>query len=616
MCIDPSELAEFVAARCGTLARTRVEDHIADCRECRALAFALADGPSTAAHRIGRFAIEGVIGSGAMGVVYRARDLELDRRVAIKVHAARTALEADGDERLRREAQALARLNHPNVVAVYEVGRHENDTFVAMELVDGVTLDEWMQQPHRADTIVSAFASAGRGLAAAHAAGLVHRDIKPRNVFVCATTGAIKIGDFGLVRTATRTRLVELPRDLTTTLSVDGAIIGTPAYMAPEQLRGEPATEASDQFSFSAMLFEAIYGVRPFSGATVHDLLAAMQHPPLVPASARPPSRRVRAVLQRGLSPDPGDRFPSMEALLDLLAPRRIARGPILALAGAALVGITAFAFTRHDPSSVCDAESPIASGVFAPARFDRIAEAFAATDAPRARDVAARITHEIDAYAARWRTTSVAVCRATTTGQQSALLGDRQRACLDRRLQRVDELLGVLANADKKTVERAFETTLALEPVEPCGQTAQLGDREPPPAMLAGTVGMLERTLDRVESMRRLGQLRPALDQVVPALAAARSIGYSPLLARALVTTASILGLQSGDLEKREALLEEALREAGRAHDDQLLADTYLDLVTSSASTALVSTPLCNGPLPARPRCCAPGIHPPSAGG
>ncbi|NVB81110.1 MAG: protein kinase, partial [Kofleriaceae bacterium] len=270
-CPDDSLLSAFVARTLPAGAAAGVEAHLADCRDCRELVFALTasdDDDAAPVERVGRFELERVIGQGAMGVVYRARDPELERTVALKIRKSPSRLDPDGEERLRREAQALARLAHPNVVAVYEAGRHERTMYIAMEYVEGDSLADWLASGRPAAAVIERMIEAGRGLAAAHAVGLVHRDFKPRNVFV-ATSGTAKVGDFGLVRlddeqpasgAATR------PSDLTLTLT--GSLVGTPAYMAPEQLRGEAATELSDQFSFAITFYEALYGKRPFAGET------------------------------------------------------------------------------------------------------------------------------------------------------------------------------------------------------------------------------------------------------------------------------------------------------------------------------------------------------------
>jgi eukaryotic-like serine/threonine-protein kinase len=348
-CPDETELSAFVARTLDPPPVAQLEAHIADCDECRNLVFALASGTGEAEEPsmpaplgcIGRFEILGVLGQGAMGIVYRARDPELDRTVALKVKRSRSRLDPDGGERLRREAQALARLAHPNVIAVYETGRHGDGSYIAMEYVDGPSLADWLATSPRQDAVIARMIEAGRGLAAAHIVGLVHRDFKPRNVFV-STSGTAKVGDFGLVRvgedgfsTATPSHGVPI------TLTMTGAMLGTPAYMSPEQLLGDGATEASDQFSFCVTLFEALFRRRPFAGTTVDGLLASMNKPLVLPDLPRIP-RRIAQVLSRGLSVDPALRFPSMAALLDVLDDRRARRQRRGLAIGAALLSLGA----------------------------------------------------------------------------------------------------------------------------------------------------------------------------------------------------------------------------------------------------------------------------------
>jgi hypothetical protein len=280
-------------------------------------------------HRLARFEILNRLGIGGMGVVYVAHDPLLDRQVAVKVlrtdaHGALRAAELEG--RLLREAQAMARLSHPNVVTVHEVGIVDQQIFIVMELNDGGTLRAWLKQEPRPEVRerIRVFIEAGRGLAAAHAVRLVHRDFKPDNVLL-ARDGRVRVVDFGLVRAPTAgDRPSRRPsRDVYAemSLTMSGAVIGTPAYMAPEQHRAEIADHRSDQFSFCVSLYEALYGRRPFAGETYRELviniLDGQSLPP--PAGTDVPTR-VHAVLARGLASEPGDRYPGMTALLDDLA--------------------------------------------------------------------------------------------------------------------------------------------------------------------------------------------------------------------------------------------------------------------------------------------------------
>ncbi len=300
--------------------------------------------------RLGRYTILEQLGQGGMGVVYTAYDPELDRRVAIKL--VRTA-GAESSARLLREAQALARLSHPNVVGVFDVGTFGEAVFVAMEHVDGVTLSAWLRDDRERAQVVAMFTAAGRGLAAAHAAGLIHRDFKPDNVLV-GKDGRPRVVDFGLARAA---ETVPAPLEGTVPptaavgdLTATGAIMGTPAYMAPEQFLGVPADARTDQFSFFVALYEALYGQRPFEGETFASLSMNVSQGKVRPAPARTSvPQKLRAVLLRGLRPSPDARHPSMEAVLRALAPFDLTAGQsrrnvILWTAGVSVALIVAIA--------------------------------------------------------------------------------------------------------------------------------------------------------------------------------------------------------------------------------------------------------------------------------
>ena len=301
--------------------------------------------------KIGRFVVVGELGSGGMGVVYTGHDPELDRRVALKVLRAAAATE---EERLRmlREGQAMARVTHPNVITVYEVGTEGNLVFLAEELLDAGTLGSWLEVPRTQLEIISKFVAAGRGLAAAHAVGLVHRDFKPDNVLL-GKDGRVRVADFGLARAigpgdedlpaATRANMaraqLDLSRNPMDALTRTGAVMGTPMFMAPEQHEGDRADARSDQFAFCVALYHALYGAWPYAGKTSVALADAviagrLEKPPrALPA-------RLRKIIQRGLSTLPAARYPSMVALLADLErpPTRRARKLGLAALGLGLV--------------------------------------------------------------------------------------------------------------------------------------------------------------------------------------------------------------------------------------------------------------------------------------
>ncbi len=351
---------------------------------------------------VGRYRIVRRLGAGAMGLVYAGRDDALDREVAIKLLQSQLADSETSRQRLMREAQAMARLNHPNVAHVYEVGEHAQQLFIAMELVRGETLRQWQRErPRSVPELLAMHLQAARGLAAAHDVGLVHRDYKPDNVMIDAG-GRARVMDFGLARASGEASpsLEQLPSDGEPSASqeamarspffadatVTGTVMGTPAYMAPEQMAGQRVDHRADQFAFCVALYEALYGERPFSGATATARIDAIRgrerQPPERPRREVP--RSVHALLRRGLAYAPADRFASMHALIDGLAPHvaRAERRTVtrwLAAAGTiGAAGLTIALLAREPPVSAA-AQAPVAL----PSEVDPWAPIVAASELP-----------------------------------------------------------------------------------------------------------------------------------------------------------------------------------------------------------------------------------------
>ena len=339
-CLAEATVIAFLDAKLPEQGRVDVERHVAACAACAdLLTWAAADlaekrpAPPEPLHpgtRVERYQILEAVGRGGMGEVYAAYHPDLDRRIALKVVFEKGREREDSRARLLREARAIAKLSHPNVISVYDAGTFGGRVYVAMEFVDGQTIDAWLAAaPRSRRQILSVFVAAGRGLAAAHAAGIVHRDFKPQNVMI-ARDGSVRVMDFGLARLAAEpvTREPEAGRPSNgapTALAMvtqAGTIVGTPAYMAPEVFRGDGADAGSDQFSFCVALYEALYGVRPFRGDSFLSLSMSVTEGELQPA---PPSRShdvplwIRKALVRGLRVDRTRRFPSMAALIAAL---------------------------------------------------------------------------------------------------------------------------------------------------------------------------------------------------------------------------------------------------------------------------------------------------------
>lgn len=320
-----------------------LEAHLDTCADCRRIVAAATSEETLPASdsfpaiqvgaSVGRYVIEGILGVGGMGIVYAARDPSLGRAVALKL--LRTGHDGASNARLEREARTMAQLSHPNLVPVFELGTWEGRVFLAMEFVDGVALDDWLKAHRRSTSeVLQVLSEAGRGLAAAHAAGVVHRDFKPGNVLI-GRDGRVRVTDFGLARMQPNEGAAVVAG---MTVTQAGALLGTLAYMSPEQLAGEVADARSDQFSFCVTLAEALGGSRPFPAQNQAALQAVLRGPPQL---SRVPSR-FRGVLAQGLSFNRDARFVSMEALFQALrrAQRRPQVGATLAMLVLALFGV------------------------------------------------------------------------------------------------------------------------------------------------------------------------------------------------------------------------------------------------------------------------------------
>ena len=538
-CPEPDTFNALVANTLDPQARAALVDHAATCDECHQMLGALLEvtGPSPtdtgAPARIGRYEIERRLGAGAMGVVYSAFDPELKRRVAIKV------LRGGGSaSRLRREAQLLARLRHPNVVAVYDVGEHDGQTFVAMELVDGENLRSWFAKPHPIDVVVRVVRDAASGLGAAHAAGLIHRDLKPDNIFV-ALDGTVQVGDFGLARSDGELDAAASMRGLFD-LTQTGAVLGTPAYMAPEHADGEP-TVASDQFSFCVTAWEAIYGARPFAAKTYAELRARIEARELAatPDGRRVPAR-VRAALERGLRADPAQRFPSIVALRAALAPPRrrwpFVAGAMLfvAIAGAALVlasGHSSVDACRRTAAELDDTWTASAQATFASAR------------------------PIVDGYAQDWIALRREACLA---GNASS---DPRMRCLDRAREALRSLVaGVTPTTDPDQLHAAV---LALPPLGDCrtalrgsASEAQISEGE-----------QLRKQIDNA-SLRLSLSGTGKLEDIHAFVARATVLGYEPAIVDASLAEADAL-VRALQPEAAAEVLRHAMAIAEASHDD-----------------------------------------------
>jgi eukaryotic-like serine/threonine-protein kinase len=520
---------------------------------------------------VGRYVVTDLIGVGATSEVHGAFDPVLERKIALKL----LREDAGSHERLVREGVTMARLSHPNVVPVFDVGTHGKRVYVAMEYVQGRTLRAWLDERDRSwREIAAAFAHAGRGLAAAHAESIVHRDFKPENVLV-GRDERVRVVDFGLSHTGDAGAAPQLA--------------GTPVYMAPELLDGEPAAPSHDQFAFCVTLYEALYGVRPFAGDTLEDIAARAKigafAPPLV-------KRRVPALLHRavtrGLAARPRDRFPSMSELVHVLD--RLERGPIaqrrVLLAGAAfavaIAAIVGLAVVRRPAPPVCTGARDRLAGIWDPAVKATVRAAFAATGRTYAPAVADHVDAALDRYSDAWVAMRTDACEATAVREeQSPALLDLRMHCLDRRRDQLGALTALFAKEpDPRVLDRAVGATTELDTIAGCADAAALTFAYPPPdaPLVRAQVDALHARVDRAQALLAAGRGKDGLELARAAVDDARRLGYPPVLAEALTVL--------GNLEKEavpkeaEATLKDALAAAAAAHDDLRAAQALTELV------------------------------------
>jgi tetratricopeptide (TPR) repeat protein len=489
---------------------------------------------------IGRYVALQRLGSGGMGVVWAAWDPELDREIAIKLLGRRLAGPKARD-RLLREAQAMARLAHPNIVAVHDVGvidvGGDSQVFVAMEYVRGQTLRKWERgRPWR--EILDAYRQAAHGLAAAHEAGLVHRDFKPDNAMI-DDQGRVRVMDFGLAAAYGgldddaerwgRGDLLEPDRAdfgverstsdlLSTPITEVGAVIGTPAFMGPEQLDGLGGGPGSDQFALCVSLWQALFGERPFPGDSIEDLLAAIRAGRLrrVPPDSEVPHELV-AALTRGLAADPDARWPSMAELAERLQPsaEQSSSWRVFGLLlGVFALVLAAFAL-RSQPADSCEQGHERLAGVWDEARAAAIEEALRGAGSHGAA-AWSRVHPAVDAWVDRHLEVSAAACR--TNDGLPEQLRVAQAVCLERGEGRLEAALEVLEHADAEVAAHALDLVLELPDPARCHDAEWLAalDRRPAPTDLEGA-RVVQRAIERATALGEAGRHRDALALLEP---------------------------------------------------------------------------------------------------
>jgi serine/threonine protein kinase/tetratricopeptide (TPR) repeat protein len=573
--------------------------------------------------RFAGFQIRKFLGRGAMGVVYEAWDPTLERRVALKLLRSPSRRAA---ERLLREARALARLDHPGVVRIWAADVHRGAVYIAMELVEGQNLREWLKTPRSWNEVLPVLIGAGRGLAAAHAAGVIHRDFKPENVLV-GWDGQARVLDFGIARIST-----QHPDHLSSTidgtqtsdgegegegeghcgsgplsgsfaalpieeeLTEAGALIGTLLYMAPEQHARERADERSDQFGFCTTLFEAIFGAHPFPAKSRGELaLLVAEGNVRFPNDDHSKSPRwLERVILKGLSPDRELRFATMDDLIDALERhprRRRARNRALTaaavLTGAVTLGLMV---PRAEPANPCVDVASELEEVLGESQRQEIAKRFAAVKNPWAGEMGKLVNEELEAWAARWIEARTEVCETRHTHREATVIDERREACLAQQLAEAAALGAVLTEAvpteaQERVLANAERALTMLEDPQLC-----VGD-DPPigRVVVTGEHHELVEELFEIEVLAIAGGDSRTLERARALVEEIRALpsnyANDSLLGYSLVALAEA-ELLEGNSKTTEALLHEAIRVAERIAAEALRAQALVDLGWLLATT------------------------------
>jgi hypothetical protein len=495
----------------------------------------------------GQYRIERLLGQGGMGTVYLARDLRLERDVAVKVG---TVVSASALQRIEREAVAIAKLSHPNVVVAHQVGEVDGRLYIAMEYVDGGNARQWRTaKPRSWREVALLYAGAGDGLAAAHAAGFIHRDFKPDNVLVSKDERP-RVADFGLVRASTASSDAADAAASASPLEVGitrvGAVLGTPPYMPPEQLAGRELDARTDQFAFCASVWEALFERRPFDGETEAEIAEAIATTiPTPPEHAPSVPRRLVAALRRGLAADREARWPSLQPLLDELRRdpsrrrRRIALGTAGLLAiGAAVIVPILLAAPPRDP---CADGKHLIALTWNPERTATIEAAFAAAHLETSWTA---LEPAFAHYAQRWKSAHRAACRASRVeGSQSEAILDRRMLCLSRARAQLDATLDAL-RTNRDADANAASALKLLPDLAHCADLAALGTETalPTDPALRAKVEEAAKLVDGAATTAIRGWDLDPQARTDRALVAAREVGWPPLIAKAMLLHAGVL--------------------------------------------------------------------------
>ncbi len=544
--------------------------------------------------RVGRYEILSHLGAGAMGTVFAAHDPKLHRTLAIKlVHPGRSvspeATLGDSEERLLQEARALARVHAPNVVAVHDTGTHGEHVFIAMEFIDGETLEQWQaREDPDWRSVVGVYVQAARGLAAAHAADIVHRDFKPANVMLAAA-GRVVVTDFGLAVPSfapagqEEVTVRESPQERASRLTRTGAIVGTPAYMSLEQFSGEPVGPASDQFAFCLALYESLYGVPAFPLDSVEVRVGALiSGEPREPPTDRSVPAGISALLRQGLDPEPERRHRDMGALADALEtslrPRR--RRPAIVV-GALGFATVAGVLLGRDPASTTstDAQCPSAQtwleGTWDAATRERIGGIWATSSLPAASAVWPTVAGRIDDYAAALGRAQHEACVARGPDLDTA------RACFEEQRNALRTTAELLASPDAQLIEHAHALVPEHAGLQVCLDSQRLA------TWAAGThenSDELKGQLDRAHALYAAGQYEATRDETLAMVAPSELSGAVGLRIQGELLHAWAT-MKLGDPHAAAVAFEGLHADATRERLDEATADAIRGLLTARAA-------------------------------
>lgn len=576
-CPSDDQLLAFAEGLLAAAERGGVEEHLAGCPDCSAVVGATYRQPEpTERAAVGRYRVREEIGRGGMGRVLRAHDPSLDRDVAIKLILP-SALSTAAKERFAREAVTLGTLRHPNVLEVFDVGESEGTPYFVMEFVEGHNLDVWSRGRSPRETL-ACLRGAGRGLAAAHAKGVLHRDFKPSNVIV-GRDGRAKVADFGLAGFEVAQTVPTGGGAAVDSLTKTGAIMGTLAYMAPELLDGAKASFLSDQFAFCVTMHEVLYGSRPFFGADARALSAAIRSgeiPPALEDIVIP--RRARRALVRGLSPEPGERFPSMRALLHELRPGRSTLTKLSAgfglAAGSGLLVAGAFGLATPK-SAACSAFAGELDEAYGSRARAKIQTSFGESDLPYAKASSRSTLEGLDAYAEQWVTGATDSCNASEKGELPGAALDLRMRCFRHAAQGLGALVELLELPDQTQIEKGSELVATLPNLRLCSDPEALARFIVLPADAAEVAqeAALDPILSQAHAKTLVNDFDAAWELLERHSQALDAATYPPILVRTLRTRARVLlaredldGARAASLQAHQLAVEHRLdRDASR---------------------------------------------------